>query len=1147
MFRNFNCTLWGGLALACLLCCQITAVQAQLNPASAKQRAFESASNWWEAKAAYRKAQDSLHVLPVMLFETESPGGFTAWISPSSLAHGDSIQWCLLPSPGADFSQLGTPELWIDGTPVAAGWFAPSSFEIPASGSNVMLVEVKFPASNWAMLMTLKNACIPPAPDLPPWPYTMAANPWWVETVTDGVHVAGLALTKLGSDSLFDKPLIVVEGFDPDLNDANPSYGYGTMNWDAIWNCADLAYPNTAAMPVLFDALLAEGFDLVYVDFEDGTRTAQQQASLFSKILDLIGSACTPTGHGVVVGASMGGVIARLGLRQRELEGKEDCIRQFITLDSPHHGAYLPLALQEALGFFSLHDVQAAELMQALNSLAARELLLLTPDGVPNEHLQLLEVLAELGWPATPQCLAISNGHPDVGLPDAGTALLQGEVNAWGIDWAQIQLWPLPGNPYHTASTDNAQVVFDCSLPNLDGNWWENSTLEYTAWVSPDAPHWEAVPASTSPHIQALQYALDASGFDLIEGVDWTAFVPVNSALDSEANSPLKRRAEPFASAPASHCDLTGHVDFLLTFLLQGDDDGGTVVGDAYAFPHWGHLLPHRIFMGGGIIPEGTTWTVGTSAGNGGGGFSWPRFDVRTSPCADPLVIGTGAQLVIGASDGQGTGSLTLQAGQHVTALSGAVIAVGTGSSLVVDSGAVLSLHDCGIDLAEGANLLLKHGSRLELHGSCPWLLPQGGTCVLQGEVILAPGAVWDFTVANGASLLAEGDVLLPQGAEWRMQGEPNASDVWIQGNARILGEGTTRWSSLGLIFDQSSTLTASAKQRWNHVDCWGTSESTIISSNRWRWKGGASDRMELYHSNGLAADPFWEDVQFCNSSIVTTGGDPHIAGCSFLSSSWMGSAPLSGVWSHCSWENGLGQTGLFIQSPASPVHLEACLFTGYDVGVHVSSGTCELACCNLSECNEAVRASDGAIIRMNGLNGGGNSLFENGVHGVFEDAPWWECADGANSFGPTWTYAFSGSVAVPNVSGPSSFMLAATGNAWSPSPTQLSLDWGPTHPGTLQLVYSPTSSAVPCAEAPSGPIPASGGIKQLPGTTAGQWAAPSEGLASLRNVSGQLVWGPNRLNQGELLDFSEFCTGVYLFQWLPDGTEPQTHSILIP
>lgn len=1149
-----------GWFLCALVCTGMGVASAQDGVGFLRQSAFDASGNRWAVLDSMQRSWSRTPgLVPLLLCGSDSLGASGVLTSRQSLRKGEAVTWRMATDGLGGCGDDAVPELWIDGVFIGSGWYTDLAWTAPVS-ADCTVVHVVLPrpegAMDWSMLFETKSLCSPPPPDLPPWPFADPSNPWWVETVHNGIPVSGMALTRLGADGAFNRPLLVVEGFDPDLNGTAPVYGFGTMNWDAIWDCSDLAYPNTASMAYLLDSLQSEGFDLVYVDFQDGTLPALAQAALLETVLDRIATAVEAPGGTVVVGASMGGVIARLALRRRELAGIEDCVRQFITVDSPHQGAYLPLALQEALAFFAQEDPQAASLMNALNSPAARELLLLTPDGVLPEHLELQALLSTYGWPQTPACTALSNGHPLVNVPQGADALIQGSIAAWGVNWAQVQLWPLPGNPYHSASTANANVVFDCSLPNTNGTWWEDLVTEGTAWCATGAPAWENVPASTSPHIQALSNALEAAGFVLESATDWTAFVPVFSALDEmEGAAPsVQRRHEPVGSAPASHCDLTGHVDYLLTAILQAAAIGDPGAGDASAYPHWGHLQPHRTFMGGGSLQDGMAWTIGTPLGNGGWGTAWPTFHVQLAPCATPLLIGEGGSLEVGEPTGQGRGALHVTPGNVLAVGSGGTLQIGLGSELVVDAGGTLVLAGNGLQLAPGATLRVEPGGRVEITESGTIAPGEWARIELLGDICCNDHVAFAISGNGTNEVVWSGTCFLGEGAEWRLSGEESALPLRSAGPCRCEGAGCSRWTDVAWALDSIAHVDLAATQRWKRLTMESDGTSFISSSARWRWEGGGGDRLDIHHARVGNSDPLWADLVLTSSQVVTEFSAPRASDCTFEHTPWQSHLAPGGNWTRCAFSGNPEATGLALVQSTGPHVLDGCSFDDLGTGLLVDQSTSHLACSEWTHCATGIALMAGGEAVLLAPAGGHNRFEMNERHATWDEAPWWDCAGGSNHFGPCWETAFSGSLVGVLGSNNTSAWLPASGNSWQGiAPNQLA-DLTSQGTGTAQLSLQPALLGPTSCGVGSPPLPVSAGPKSV-NLGRGQpliWepAAPESGTLKLVNALGQTV--ERKVIEGRdkrvVWPLNAHPCGWYHLVWLPDGSAaaPSASILLI-
>lgn len=126
------------------------------------------------------------------------------------------------------------------------------------------------------------------------------------------------------------RPLIVVEGYDPGLDKGKD--GLGTNN---LWTLSGSLDAN--AGQELRSALFY--YDIVYVNWLDGTDDMRRNAYLLEDIIQWVNAQKASSGSvepNVVLGQSMGGVIARYALRDMENKGKNHDTRLYISHDAPH-------------------------------------------------------------------------------------------------------------------------------------------------------------------------------------------------------------------------------------------------------------------------------------------------------------------------------------------------------------------------------------------------------------------------------------------------------------------------------------------------------------------------------------------------------------------------------------------------------------------------------------------------------------------------------------------------------------------------------------------------------------------------------------------------------------------------------------------
>ena len=158
-------------------------------------------------------------------------------------------------------------------------------------------------------------------------------------------------------DGILDKPIILVDGFDPG-DTRNTSAIYQLLNYGTNQNLGDL--------------IRAQGYDVVVLNFPTYTRDAsttiidggvdyvQRNAMILVELIKQINLQKIGTEKNVVIGPSMGGLISRYALRYMEQNSLNPDTRLYISFDSPHLGANVPIGFQHLfnyMGFGPLEDV----------------------------------------------------------------------------------------------------------------------------------------------------------------------------------------------------------------------------------------------------------------------------------------------------------------------------------------------------------------------------------------------------------------------------------------------------------------------------------------------------------------------------------------------------------------------------------------------------------------------------------------------------------------------------------------------------------------------------------------------------------------------------------------------------------------------
>ena len=317
-------------------------------------------------------------------------------------------------------------------------------------------------------------------PGSPPWP-SSSDNPWDVEISSDGEWVRGRAYTLLSGDGVFDKPFVFVEGIDFGLDrDGHPIhewYRHGTFGWcefasgfqdpdvndDIVYGYDDLRL-----MPQLLEAIRAEGYDVVLVDFYDGADWLQDNSLLVQHVIRLCNEYKVGNEPLVIAGASMGGVLTRHALRSMELNGEEHCTRLWISMDAPHEGAHIPLALQHAIRFSEENGQEQAQLFKQRYLLrpAARQMLDAQVFNDSYEFDEWYNGLRAMGYPQECRSIAFSNGVSNgTGLAYSNDELMNWECDFWGLTHSKMLLLPESGDPYNSQSLPSFPLMAHFRLP----------------------------------------------------------------------------------------------------------------------------------------------------------------------------------------------------------------------------------------------------------------------------------------------------------------------------------------------------------------------------------------------------------------------------------------------------------------------------------------------------------------------------------------------------------------------------------------------------------------------------------------------------------------------------------------------------------
>ena len=233
-------------------------------------------------------------------------------------------------------------------------------------------------------------------------------------------------------DGVLDKPIILVDGFDPG-DTRNTTTIYDLLNYGTNQNFAD--------------DLRNQGFDIVVLNFPTytipGTTTVidggadyiQRNAYILVELLNQINAQKVGTEKNVVIGPSMGGLISRYALRYMEMNNLVHDTRLYLSFDSPHQGANVPIGFQHLFNYMAYGPLGNAAVQPIVDGLikspAARQMLIdhmeghlqsgsafefntaaasLLPTGAPNFRTAFQDELNTMGFPTLTRNVSIANG-----------------------------------------------------------------------------------------------------------------------------------------------------------------------------------------------------------------------------------------------------------------------------------------------------------------------------------------------------------------------------------------------------------------------------------------------------------------------------------------------------------------------------------------------------------------------------------------------------------------------------------------------------------------------------------------------------------------------------------------------------------------
>lgn len=850
-----------------------------------------------------------------------------------------------------------------------------------------------------------------PAPQTPPWCPAGTGCTSEVHTTFEGSPVRGAVTFRIGSDNVFDRPVLLVEGFDFGSGWDPNSHGYGNVTWNDI-HAGDLVeFPQGLEYRPLLDSLHERGLDLLFVDFEHGTASLNAKSALLDHVLTLALSAKTGSRPAVLAGVSMGGLVVRTTLAQWEDEGTPHCVGQYYSVDAPHLGANLPVGLQALVLGLSTVSLDGSELWQALNSDAAHELLQHHIAESPS-FLESQSHLQQLGWPRRSVNLNVINSHPDGWEVLSDSALIFLE---WGVPP------PVSLNAFHvkafrwTPSPDPA-LAATFVLPTGEMPWTEGGAIHTgsLAFTQPDSDP-EPLPGSVSSHVSRISEALKSSiPLPLLSETvqPHVTFVSHLSALGlgSEEFSPWMgvSTAPPYAPREV-HASLGNHHRTWMLSWLEGLEfmPPSSLPEEGLAGWTLGWQAPHSRHLSGLEIHDGGTVTVGNNA---------TPFEAFTSPCPGEVAVHSGGVLNVGSASGA-LGKLRVGAGTSISILEGGAVAVNSGSKLTVEQHGTLVVDGGTFTVHESGALILEHGGKIVLrNGAVLNLSDPASLAQVHGRITVPAGSHATLSNEGNLELGLNAEVWLEPGSNFHWN-QLNAGTTHLTGPASFLGDGHAHMDGGLWEWEDDATLNCNADFHWHSVDllAWNANGNQVKST-----------RNVAFEQCNLAGICWEHEATPANSTLLRILESSVEHGFCRLTNARV--QLLSNVFHH---------TPIEIKTPLPPTKLVQNLFedtwastapavtleNGEEstwvegnaweggVGLRLVDASVSSNCNRWTECTRAVElAGESEACFQAGCGGGSNRWWNNEVHFHLENAPFPLLGLGNNHLGAASSDVISGS-----------------------------------------------------------------------------------------------------------------------------------------
>jgi hypothetical protein len=872
-----------------------------------------------------------------------------------------------------------------------------------------------------------------------PWPTTNSIHPWRI-SVIEGEHlIKAHAYTLTSPDGIFDKPFIFVEGVDFGT-DISPKRN-GTFGWYEFSSGQSEKYHFLSLTPELISQLQEANYDIILLDFLDGADYIQRNSAILQHLISLVNEHKVGNAGNVIVGASMGGQVSRHALKTMEVEGNKHCCRLWISMDSPHRGAYIPAGIQGLIEDMAQYSDEAASFIDGnLKRPAAQQLLKYNRFANSNLHQLWYDQLDELGFPQECRNIAISNGslsatplnyNPGAKIIEYSWSFLTNEIIGFDV-------FALPGSVIHEENEGTNFVVSEIRIPppgmcldpaciaaelfgltinpkitkvdisnlqfydNAPGGKY-NTTEQMVRSLNLFLDNYSWVPNISSDEFE--KYHCFVSTSSALAMNDEYTFANIGQALE---NNPSLTPFDDFYAPPFAnqlHTQVTyDNIDYVMTNLLGGE---GLLLDELNsASPNNGvynYCLPVNNIMpsitiedGGRIHVNGNLPSHFAEAGDEIPVFG-SAFLVKTDYCQSHIVVENGGLLSLGDANGN-KGKLEIREGSSLSIEEGGLLVIRSGSEIRVKSGAQLISIGGQLRIESGAKITIEEGADFHWYGDEPMgLLGQEAVLELHGNMHVHDNGVFSIIHPNVLSgkivVYSEGATFYGgAGAQIKLEGD-YATDkiVLVKPNARFkceAGFGTLDIQNGQIVIQENGVFENRNHGVFENVNVLAEStNATFLTKSATNMSFCSFENVKLLSAmeNGLLEI---EESSFSGDEcqVIVQGQGFSIRDCVFEDCKGLNSSALSlsSTLENCHFDFH-GQGDQFAVKDNSDVSLFVtdCLMQRCGTGLAKTGGELFLSCCEITHCSKrGLFLGQDCRAYLNAENGAGdNKLVQNAIN----------------------------------------------------------------------------------------------------------------------------------------------------------------------